>query len=143
MTSINRSALLPYRAQQIFDLVNDIESYPYFMEGCVGARILHRADNVIEARLDLSKGGISQSFSTRNRIVPGESIHLELLDGPFERFHGDWTFRALSDAACKVSLELEFAAQGAVLGLAAARLFDKVSNHLVDALAQRAQHLYG
>ncbi len=143
MTQIHRSALLPYRAEQIYDLVNDIESYPYFMDGCVGARILRREGHITEARLDLSKGGISHSFSTRNHAVPGESIRLELLDGPFERFHGSWQFHALGEEACKVNLELEFAAQGAVLGMAAARLFDKVTNNLVDALAERARHLYG
>ena len=66
MTNINRSALLPYRAEQIYDLVNDIEAYPAFMDGCVGAEILRCEVNLVEARLDLSKGGISHSFITRN-----------------------------------------------------------------------------
>ena len=57
MTNINRSALLPYRAQQLFDLVNDIESYPRYMEGCVGAQVLRREEGFVEARLNLSKGG--------------------------------------------------------------------------------------
>ena len=54
MTSINRSALLPYRAQQLFDLVNDIEAYPRYMDGCVGAQVLSREEGLVEARLDLS-----------------------------------------------------------------------------------------
>lgn len=143
MTSINRSALLPYRAQQIYDLVNDIESYPAFMDGCVGAEVLRREDSVVEARLDLSKGGIRQSFSTRNYLEEHRAIRLELLDGPFDRFHGSWVFKPLGEAACKVSLQLEFSASNAILGMAASRLFDKVTNNLVDALAQRARHVYG
>ncbi|TXS91261.1 type II toxin-antitoxin system RatA family toxin [Parahaliea maris] len=143
MTNINRSALLPYRAAQIYDLVNDIEAYPSFMEGCVGATVLHREPGLVEARLDLSKGGISQSFSTRNFLEENRAIRLELLDGPFDRFHGCWDFKALGETACKVSLQLEFTASNAVLGLAAARLFDKVTNNLVDALAQRAMQVYG
>ncbi|MBA6414195.1 type II toxin-antitoxin system RatA family toxin [Parahaliea sp. F7430] len=143
MTTINRSALLPYQAGQIYQLVNDIEAYPQFMDGCVGAEVLYRDASVVEARLDLSKGGITQSFSTRNFLEHNAAIRLELLDGPFERFHGCWEFKALGEAACKVALELEFRASNAVLGLAASKLFDKVTNNLVDALAQRARMVYG
>ena len=88
MTTINRSALLPYSAQQLFELVSDVEAYPQYMDGCVGAQLLHRQENTFEARLDLAKGGIRQSFTTRNHLVEGESMRLELVDGPFERFTG-------------------------------------------------------
>jgi ribosome-associated toxin RatA of RatAB toxin-antitoxin module len=143
MTVINRSALLPYNAEQVFALVNDVEAYPHFMDGCVGATILRHEDSVMEARLDLARGGIQQSFSTRNLLAPPREITLELVDGPFEYFNGRWDFRALGDAACKLSLDLEFRVNGAVLGVAAAKLFDRVTADLVDAVSRRARDLYG
>ena len=143
MTVINRSALLPYPAQQLFDLVNDVEAYPGFMDGCVGALVLLHADGVMEARLELARGGIRQSFSTRNRLSPPDSIELELIDGPFERFAGRWEFRALDAGACKISLNLEFSVNSSVLGAAATKLFDRVTNNLVDAVCKRAGQLYG
>lgn len=143
MTEINRSALLPYGAGQVFELVNDVASYPQYMDGCVGAEILHREGSLLEARLDLARAGIRQSFSTRNRSFGQESITLELLEGPFDYFQGRWEFKALGDAACKVSLILEFSVNSAVLGAAAASLFDRVTNSLVDSLAKRAKQLYG
>lgn len=143
MTIINRSALLPYSARQLFDLVSDVESYPSYMEGCVGARILRREDQLLEARLDLARGGINQSFSTRNRMRAAQEITLELLDGPFEYFSGHWDFRALDDSACKMSLYLEFKFSSKLLGVAASRLFEKVTNNLVDAVGRRATQIYG
>jgi ribosome-associated toxin RatA of RatAB toxin-antitoxin module len=143
MTVINRSALLPYSARQLFDLVSDVESYPRFMEGCVGARILRSDEHMLEARLDLARGGIKQSFSTRNRMQPAREITLELLDGPFDNFTGRWDFHALGDSACKMSLYLEFKFNSSLLGAAASRLFDKVTNNLVDAVSRRATQLYG
>tara|TARA_B110000503_G_scaffold63073_1_gene99750 strand:- start:19659 stop:20090 length:432 start_codon:yes stop_codon:yes gene_type:complete len=143
MTVINRSALLPYSARQLFDLVSDVESYPSYMEGCVGARILHRDEHLLEARLDLARGGIKQSFSTRNRMYGVEEITLELLDGPFDVFAGRWNFRALGDSACKMSLYLEFKFNSTLLGAAASRLFDKATNNMVDAVSRRATQLYG
>jgi ribosome-associated toxin RatA of RatAB toxin-antitoxin module len=143
MPRIDRSALLPYPAEQLFALVNDIEAYPQFMDGCVGAKVLSREADVVEARLDLARGGIAQSFATRNRNFAPHRIDLELLEGPFEHFAGRWSFQQLGDAACKVSLELEFRMGGSLIGAATARLFESVASRLVDALGLRARELYG
>ena len=143
MRVIDRSALLPYKAHQVYQLVNDVESYPQYMDGCVAARILARDGDRMEAQLELARAGIRQSFSTRNRLVEGESIALELIEGPFEFFNGRWDFRDLGESACKVSLRLEFAVNNGLVGAAAARLFDRVTGDLVDAVSRRARHIYG
>ena len=143
MTIISRSALLPYKSIILFDLVNDIESYPQYMDGCVGAEILRRDDSLVEARLDLAKGGIAQSFSTRNRLMGTEEIILELLEGPFDYFEGRWGFQSLGETACKLSLQLEFAVNSKILGVAASKLFEMVTNNLVDALGKRAGEVHG
>ncbi|MCX2983288.1 type II toxin-antitoxin system RatA family toxin [Halieaceae bacterium IMCC14734] len=143
MTTIIRSALLPYRPEQVFALVNDIESYPQFMDGCVGSQILRSEAGIIEARLDLARAGIRQSFATRNTLQPHHTIELELLEGPFERFTGVWQFIELGDTACKVNLELEFYFNNSVLGAAAGKLFDSVSGGLVDSVGKRARQIYG
>jgi ribosome-associated toxin RatA of RatAB toxin-antitoxin module len=139
MTVIQRTALLPYPAERLFELVNDIESYPDYMEGCVGAQVLHRDAELVEARLELARGGIAQSFATRNRSLAPHTIELELLEGPFEKFSGRWHFQTLGSLACKVSLDLEFTLNNSLLGAAAARLFASVTTNLVDALSRRAR----
>lgn len=143
MTHINRTALLPYPSHTIFALVNDIEAYPQYMEGCVGAAILKSEQDTIEARLDLAKGGVRQSFSTRNFLDAPKAIRMELIDGPFDQFEGRWYFQNLNDEACKVILELEFSLASRVMGLAVGKLFTSVSDNLVDALCKRAHELYG
>ncbi len=143
MTAIHRSALLPYDVRQLFDLVNDIEAYPAYMEGCVGAEVLRREEGLVEARLDLARGGIQQSFSTRNRLQAPREITLELVDGPFDTFSGRWEFLPLGDSGSKLTLDLEFTMNSRVLGAAASRLFDRVTNNLVDAVSRRATELYG
>ncbi|MFT5483212.1 MAG: ribosome-associated toxin RatA of RatAB toxin-antitoxin module [Halieaceae bacterium] len=139
MTSIHRNALFPNAAPTVYALVNDIEAYPQFMDGCVNSRILRRDTHVIEARLDLARGAIKGSFTTRNHLVEFSSITMELLDGPFEDFSGRWTFQELGDTACKVSLDMDFTVSNRILGVAAARLFDSVAGNLVDAVSRRAR----
>lgn len=143
MSRISRSALLPFTVEQVFALVNDIQCYPQFMEGCVEA-VIHSADaQCIEATLTLAKGGIKQSFTTRNHLRAPESMVMELVEGPFNHFEGQWTFVDLQGHACKVSLELDFTVANKVVGMAATKLFDSASNNLVDALVKRAKQVYG
>ena len=126
----------------MFELINDIEAYPQFMDGCTGAKILARGDDWLEARLELSKAGVSQSFVTRNQLQPPHSMTMDLVDGPFKYLRGVWRFTALGEQACKVSFELEFELQNRLLGLAVGKLFESVSNKQVDALCARARQIY-
>ncbi|NCZ64745.1 MAG: type II toxin-antitoxin system RatA family toxin, partial [Cellvibrionales bacterium] len=96
MTAIDRSALLPHSAERLYDLVADIEAYPQFLDGCVGSEILARSASTVTARLSLSRAGLTQSFVTQNVMTPHEQIELTLVDGPFDKFAGCWSFKALS-----------------------------------------------
>lgn len=140
--AVSRSALVNYSAQQMFDLVNDIEAYPQYMDGCVGAKILKREGDWLEARLELSKAGVSQSFVTRNHLQAPNSMSMTLVDGPFKSLQGCWRFIALSETACKVSFELEFELQSKLLGMAVGKLFESVASKQVDALCERARKIY-
>src|SRR6478735_7381616 len=122
ITRLAKTALLPYPAEQLFDLVNDIAAYPQYMDGCVGATILHADADIIEARLQLSRAGISQSFATRNRLLRPQTIDMALLEGPFTSLSGRWQFNALAPEACKVSLDLQFELDGKLASLAAGKL---------------------
>jgi len=138
MTVIERSALLAHPSEQIFDLVADIERYPEFLDGCVGANILDQSDEAVTATLRLSRAGISHGFTTRNIMHRPERIELTLVEGPFENFAGLWSFRALGAAACKTSLRLQFDLASGLASAAAGKLFDKVALDLVDAIVRRA-----
>ena len=140
---IQRTALLPYTASDMYELVNDIAAYPSYMDGCVGAEVLVRDEAQMVARLELAKAGVKQSFTTRNQLVPGRAIIMQLEQGPFDDFGGDWTFQALGVNACRVSLDLHFSMPGRLASAAARRLFQTVGSNLVDALCKRAKQLYG
>lgn len=143
MTHITRSALVAYSDQQMFRLVNDIEAYPQFMDGCVGAEVLERSNGEVTARLDLSKLGMRYSFTTRNLLSEPDSMEMQLVEGPFKQFRGVWSFTALAADACKVSLELEFEFSNSLIALAAGKWFESVANELVAGLCRRAEQIYG
>lgn len=143
MTVVHKSALVKFSAQRMFDLVNDIESYPDFLPWCSGSRIISRSDDVVEAELLISKGGFNKSFSTRNRICDGNKIKMSLINGPFSYLEGVWNFKALREDASKISLDLEFEMSGKLANLAFGSVFNQICNTLVSSFTQRAKQIYG
>ncbi len=143
MTRIDRSALVMYSARQMYDLVNDIESYPLFMQGCQKARVISRTDSEVIGELTLGKAGLQHSFTTRNTVKPGEEMCMGLVEGPFRTFGASWRFQPLAENACKVSLQMEFDFAGGLMGFALEKLFNHSANSLVDSVVERANLLYG
>lgn len=142
-THIQRSALLPYPAQALYDLVNDVARYSEFLPWCSSAVVLDVGDDHMRARVEIAKGGFSQHFVTRNTLVPGQSIEMNLEEGPFSQLHGVWVFKSLGEKACKISLDLSFDYAGPIVRATLGPLFNQAANTLVDAFCQRAKQLHG
>ena len=143
MTIIQKSALVKFSAQQMFDLVNNIEAYPQFLPWCSGSRIIKSEDDVVEAELMISKGGFMKSFSTRNRIDRGGRITVSLLNGPFSYLEGVWNFMPLREDASKISLDLEFEMSGKLASLAFGAVFSQICNTMVSSFISRAKQVHG
>lgn len=143
MTTIHKSALVPYSTEQMYELVDDVQKYPDFLPWCGAAREISRSENEVEASLDIAHSGIHKSFTTRNRLQPGQSIEMQLVEGPFKYLNGVWRFEKLGDAGSKVGLDLEFEFSNKLLGMTFGPVFSKLASSLVDAFIQRAQKVYG
>jgi ribosome-associated toxin RatA of RatAB toxin-antitoxin module len=127
----------------MYALVDDIESYPEFLQWCRSARVISRDHDVVTAKLELAKGSLHKEFTTRNRLMPGKMIEIKLVEGPFHHLEGFWRFEALREDACKVILDLEFDFNSKMVGLVVGPVFNQVANTLVDAFCKRASDLYG
>ena len=143
MATLERSALVPFSAERMFALVNDVRRYPEFVPWCAGAEVLAETDALIEASLRLKRGGVEHRFTTRNSLTPFTAMRLELVDGPFTTFTGDWTFKALGEDACKIGLTLTFQYRGRLATAALGALLSSSADTLVEAFCQRAKALYG
>lgn len=143
MAQISRSALIGYSAQQMFDLVNDIEQYPQFMQGCRAARVVSSSPTEMVGELSLAKAGITQTFTTRNVLDAPKSIDMQLQEGNFSYFSAVWYFDSLTESACKVRFEMSFAFSNSLLDMTVGKLVSGAANSLVDTLVDRAKLVYG
>ncbi|MGX9418802.1 SRPBCC family protein [Vibrio sp. WJH972] len=142
MKQVSRSALVPFSAEQMFNLVNDVPKYPEFLPGCSGSKVLESSLNKMVASVDVSKAGISKTFTTSNTLNANQSILMELVDGPFKSLGGGWYFTALDEQACKVELKLEFEFSSKMVELAFGKIFNELTSNMVNAFTQRAKQVY-
>src|SRR5579871_4927141 len=88
MRKVNKSALVPYSAADMYALVNDVERYPEFLPWCRGSKVLSHTETEMRASLELARGGFHKTFTTLNNLQPGSAITITLLDGPFKHLEG-------------------------------------------------------
>lgn len=143
MRRVTHSALVPFTAEDMFTLVADIKSYPRFLPWCSDAVIEDESADGVQARLEVSKGPVRKTFTTRNRHSGTSKIVMDLIDGPFRHLQGYWKFETLGHEGCRVELYLEFEFANRVLARLMDPMFNEIANTLVDAFCRRAGQLYG
>lgn len=143
MAHVNKSALVPFSAEQMYKLVDNVNNYHKFLPWCGESQELEREDNVVVGSVTIAKGGVNKKFTTRNILQEFELIEIQLVDGPFKKLHGFWRFDALKEDACKVSLELEYEFSSKILSLVVGPVFNQVANSMVDSFVKQARVAYG
>ena len=138
---------LPYTAQQMYDLVADVGSYPQFLPWCAAARVRSRDDQGdhegMLADLVISFKVFRERFGSRVVLWPEDmKIDTEYLDGPFRYMKSNWAF-ADAEGGCEVSFFVDFEFKNAVLQGIIGVVFNEAMQRIVRAFEDRAKVLYG
>lgn len=142
MPKIARSALVRFSAKQMYDLINDVESYHEFVPGCAGGKVIEANKTMMLASVDVSKAGMRKTFTTRNQLTPHNSIKMQLENGPFNHLIGEWRLIELDESACKVEFELDFEFKSSVADFAFGKIFNELMSSMVSAFSERAKVVY-
>jgi ribosome-associated toxin RatA of RatAB toxin-antitoxin module len=139
MREVKRSALVNQPPARLFELINDIESYPQFLPWCTHARVAARSPQEILATIGVRQGALHGEFTTRNILEPDHSIRMQLVDGPFRELQGQWLLTPVNGGGCRVDLTVRFAFRNALTGLLLEPKFAATIASLVDAFVARAR----
>ncbi len=137
MRELVRTALVNRPPAVVFDLINDIASYPQFVPGCSAAQVLEANAQHIVARLDVKRGPLHTHFTTRNRLSPPHEIHMDLIDGPFRSLQGHWQLTPVG-SGCRIELRLQFDFSNPLKATLLEPLLIDTANQLVQAFVRRA-----
>lgn len=142
MTHIYHEIMEPYSAHQMFDLVNDINAYPQFVPDCIDTGVLQRDENLLLAYIEVEKFGFKKRFTTLNRLKEPSKIEITLIDGPFKKLVGAWTFTPISENQSKITFDLTFEFNSKLLDMTFTPIFKDIMKNMVIAFSNRAKQLY-
>ena len=133
--------LLPYRPDQMFDLVAGVERYPEFLPWCKAARITRREGEVFHADLVIAFKVFRERFSSRVTLHPKIKIDVEYINGPFRYLNNHWQFEPHPEG-CLVDFYVDFEFKSKLLQNLIGLLFNEAVNRMVAAFEGRARQLY-
>lgn len=143
MAEIEKTVLVSYSAEKMFNLVDDVAKYPEFLPWCDGTTVVHLSETVTHATVNINYHHVKHSFSTENKRNPPLLIEMNLLNGPFEHLDGHWRFIPLSDEACKIEFRLHYTFSHKILEKLVGPVFHMIANSFVESFVGRADTIYG
>src|SRR6266404_6214600 len=106
MPRFSNKRRVQHRAEQMFNLVADVERYPEFVPLCQSLKIRQRTTQpdgteIVIADMMVSFKLVRESFTSRVTLDrPNLKIVVEYLRGPVSNLENRWSFEPKSDDTC-------------------------------------------
>jgi coenzyme Q-binding protein COQ10 len=134
--------VVPYRAEQLFDLVADVAKYPQFLPWCVAARVRSRTSSELIADITVGFGPFRESFTSRDTLERPHRIDVRYESGPFRYLNNHWEF-VPHEQGCEVDFFIDFEFRSRILQAAIGVVFNEAVRRMVGAFMTRARVVYG
>ncbi|GGC21002.1 ubiquinone-binding protein [Novosphingobium marinum] len=143
MPGIHEFRRLPYSAEQMYDLVADVDSYPQFLPWVIATRV--KSDSETEMVADMLVGfkALREKFTSRITKRRPEEIRVHYVDGPLRDLDNVWKFHPAGPDACEIEFDVQFTFKNRMFEALAGQYFDRAFRKMVAAFEARAAELYG
>ncbi|MEM7425068.1 MAG: type II toxin-antitoxin system RatA family toxin [Pseudomonadota bacterium] len=151
MDKYSTSRVMPFTAQQMFNMVVDIEQYPQFVPICKKAEIGPREDlgdgtfafdSLLVFRF--KKFGIFEEFRSRVTCDPENYTVNSWSDGPpFKEFRAVWSFEDVGEKLSEAHIDVSYQFRSRALGMFISRGAGIGIERLIQAWDARAHEIYG
>ena len=142
MSNFNKQVTVHYTAEQMYNLINDINAYSSYIPLCIASEVHEELDHKLRATIKIAKGKIGFEFTTVNTMEKNRSIRMSLENGPFKSLMGIWSFTPLGEQDCIISLNFDFDFSNKFLDVALSGLFKQLCNSMVESFRKQAALLY-
>ncbi len=142
LKKITRTERVQFTAEQMYEIVNNIELYPDFVHWCDYAKVLSQTETNLTATVTMALGKFRHSFTTENEMQPGKNISVSLVEGPFRHLKGNWEFNSEGENSCAVTVYMEFEFSNRLMKLAFEKIFIHIVDTLIETFTQRARQIY-
>jgi coenzyme Q-binding protein COQ10 len=150
MPSFRTTRRVPFTANQMFDLVADVQRYPEFLPLCEALSVRSRErEGEIEILIaDMTAGykAIHETFRSRVHLdwsrCEVAAVGVPEAMGPFSQLDNRWQFRA-APGGCDVDFYISYELRSAILQILVGALFDRAFRRYTEAFEARARQVYG
>jgi coenzyme Q-binding protein COQ10 len=138
-----------HRAEEMFDLVADVERYPEFVPLCHALKVRQRRQNpdgteTIVADMTVSFKLVKETFTSEVTLDrAGSKIDVRYLRGPFSNLENRWTFEPRGEQACDVGFFIAYEFKSRILAMLMGTMFDAAFAKFSTAFEKRADVVYG
>ena len=143
MPSIHEQKRLPYSAEQMFDLVADVDKYPEFLPWVVATRVRKDSDTEMTADMLVGFKALREKFTSKVVKERPRMITVHYVDGPLRDLDNRWTFADIGNGCCEIDFCVEFAFKNMMFEALAGQYVDRAFRKMVAAFEARAEQLYG
>jgi len=147
MPAIRVKRTVRHSAEQMLELVADVERYPEFVPLCARHRIVSRAkdgpNEILIADMTIAFGPLRETIRVRDTIDRENGrIRLDGLAGPLRYLQGAWTFTPNESGGCDVGLQLSYELANPLLAAVLGRVLDVALSGFLAAFVKRADLIH-
>jgi coenzyme Q-binding protein COQ10 len=149
MPSFKTIRRVRHAADDMFELVADVERYPEFVPLCEKLVVRRReptADGrfVLVADMTVAYKVFRETFTSRVTLDKAKlQILVEYLDGPFRSLENRWSFRPEGGQSCEVEFFIAYEFRSRTLGMVMGAVFEAAFGRFAEAFERRADEVYG
>lgn len=143
MPGIHETREVPYSAEQMFDLVADVDSYEEFLPWVTATRVRSDSDTEMVADMLVGFKSLREKFTSKVEKRRPEEIRVHYMDGPLKDLDNLWLFTPVGDTACEIKFRVDFEFRNPLFEKMAGMYFDRAFRKMVQAFEERAEELYG
>lgn len=148
MPKAEKTHRVQHSAENMFDLVCDVEKYPQFVPLCQSLIVKSTKERDVKtlliADMTMAYKMLSETFTTQVLMNKKElSIDVKYIDGPFRYLDNQWKFYNLDDGSCDIFFAVDYELKSKMLQMAAGAIFDRAFAKFTSAFEARADELYG
>lgn len=143
MFHIKHYSLVPFSVEQMFNLINDINSYNEFVPGCSIINILKQNQGELIAEIIPVTNSIVKSIITHNFFVKNKSIIIFLIKSPFKYYYGRWQFIPISKNISRIEYISHYEYQSILIEKIFNYLFQEMCKNIITIFTIRANQIYG
>ena len=137
-----------HSADEMYELVADVERYPEFIPLCERLEVRGRRKaagrEVLVADMTVGYKLVRESFTSKVTLDrASRTIRADYIDGPFRSMENSWHFESLPETGAEISFCIIYEFRSRALAMLMGAMFDRVFRTFADAFEKRADQLFG